>query len=109
MADMASLQQRLAELEQKKRGIINKEQQLRSQISAEKRKKENHCKMVLGGAVYGFVKDELPDDRKDLELYGYALKATIEAAGPDFLQVILSRYNELKAKQAEAATDTDER
>lgn len=41
-----------------------KEKQLKAKLSAEKRKKENHCKMVLGGAIFGVLKNEVPTDRK---------------------------------------------
>ena len=101
MADVASLEQQLAALEKKKRGLITKEQRLKSQLSAEKRKQENHCKMVLGGAVYGFVKEDLPEDRKDLELYGWAVKTAIEK-DPNFLATVKQNYERLKAEQAES-------
>ena len=99
---VTNLEKKLAELEQKKRGIVNQEQRLKSQISTERRKKENHCKMVLGGAVYGYLKDQLPDDKKDLELYGWALKDVIEKIGIEkFNSAVQQKYLELKSRQSE--------
>lgn len=99
MSDLTTLEKRIAEIEKQQRGLTTKKNQLKSRLSAEKRKQENHCKMVLGGAVYGYVADELPADRKDLELYGWALKAAIEA-DPKFLGAVRRNYERLKADQA---------
>lgn len=99
MADLATLEKRLADIEAKKRGLVTQEQRIKSQMSAERRKRENHCKMVLGGAIYGYVTDELPADRKDLETFGWALKAAIEA-DPKFLGAVRRNYERLKADQA---------
>ena len=101
--NVENLEKRLADLQEKKQQIAAREQRIKLRISAENRKKENHCKMVLGGAVYGYVKSDLPEDRKDLELYGYALKAAIEAAGAHFIEAVNANYAKLKAKQAESS------
>lgn len=99
MSDLTTLEKRIAEIEKQQRGLTTKKNQLKSRLSAEKRKQENHCKMVLGGAVYGYVKEDLPEDRKDLELYGWALKAAIEE-DPNFLGAVRRNYERLKADQA---------
>lgn len=103
MADLSALEKRLAEIEKQQRGLNTKKQQIKSQLSAEKRKKENHCKMVLGGAVFGYVKEDLPEDRKDLEVYGWAVKAAIEEFGDEFIEAIQRHYNRLQIEQDEAA------
>ena len=106
MAKLTNLEKRLEELQKKKRGIVNEEQRLKSQLTAEKRKQENHCKMVLGGAVYGYLKDKLPSDNKDLELYGWALKHIIENIGvASFVSAVENEYLELKAKKENEAEE----
>ena len=102
MADLSTLEKRLAEIEKQQRGLNTRKQQIKSQMSAEKRKADNHCKMVLGGAVYGYVKNDLPKDRKELELYGWALKAAIEEFGDKFTEAIQRNYERLQTEQAKA-------
>ena len=46
---------------------------------------------------------DLPEDRKDLELYGWAVKSAIEEFGDDFIGAIHRNYERLQIEQAEAA------
>lgn len=92
-------EKRLEELDKKKKAIIAKEKQIKAKMSGEKRKKENHAKMVLGGAVFGVLKSELPTDRKELDLYGRALKKVFENKEDALRQMIDSEYQRLKREQ----------
>lgn len=94
-------EKQLEELEKKKSAIIAKEKQIKAKMSGEKRKKENHAKMVLGGAVFGVLKSELPADRKELDLYGRALKKVFENKQEPLLQMINVEYQRLKKEQQE--------
>ena len=93
-------EKRLEELDKKKKAIIAKERQIKAKMSGEKRKKENHAKMVLGGAVFGVLKSELPADRKELDLYGRALKKVFENKQEPLRQMIDAEYQRLKAAQS---------
>ena len=100
---LENLENRLAELEKKKSVIAAQEKKLKSQLSSEKRKKENHTKMVLGGAVFGVLKDHVPTDRKELDLYGRALKAVLqnENLRHTIVGMIDAEYQTLKIEQME--------
>lgn len=98
--EVSELQDRLAELEQKKNKIKAQEKRLKAQLAGEKRKKENHAKMILGGAVFGLLKDQLPADRKDLDLYGRALKAVL-AADSELAQKVTEEYEKLRTAAEE--------
>lgn len=90
-------EKRLEELDKKKKAIIAKERQIKAKMSGEKRKKENHAKMVLGGAVFGVLKDHpLPTDRKELDLYGRALKAVFQKNEGKLVELIEHEYQRLK-------------
>ena len=102
--ELTNLQTRLAELEKKKAAITAKEKQLKAKLSTEKRKKENHTKMVLGGALFGVLKNDIPDERKDLDLYGRAVKAVFARKQFELGEMISNEYRRLKNEQM---PDTD--
>lgn len=94
--ELSNLEQRLAELEKKKAVITAREKQLKAKLAGEKRKKENHTKMVLGGALFGVLKHELPEERKDLDLYGRAVKAVFTRKQFELGELINSEYRRLQ-------------
>lgn len=99
------METRLAELERKKAAITAKEKQLKARLAGEKRKKENHTKMVLGGALFGVLKRELPEDRKDLDLYGRAVKAVFARKQFELGELINNEYQRLQTEQRIADID----
>ena len=101
---LENYEKQLADLEKKKSAITAREKQIKAKMSGEKRKKENHAKMVLGGAVFGVLKSELPTDRKELDLYGRALKKVFENKQEPLLQMIDAEYQRLKAAQPVTST-----
>lgn len=96
-------EKQLEELQKKKNAIIAKEKQVKAKLSKEKRAKENHAKMVLGGAVFGVFKDKLPTERKELTLYGIALKKVIQANEGKLSELIDNEYMSLLIEQEEKA------
>ena len=94
---LENYEKQLADLEKKKSAITAREKQIKAKMSGEKRKKENHAKMVLGGAVFGVLKSSLPTDRKELDLYGRALKKVFENKQDALRQMIDAEYQRLKA------------
>lgn len=92
-------EKQLEQLQKKKSAIVAKEKQIKAKMSGEKRKKENHAKMVLGGAVFGVLKSELPTDRKELDLYGRALKKVFENKEDALRQMIDNEYQRLRREQ----------
>ena len=100
-------EKQLQELEQKKNVIIAKQKKIKAKMSGEKRKKENHTKMVLGGAVFGVLKKhDLPDDRKELELYGNAVKAVFQKHEGKLVEMIAQEYQE-RLRQAQQPQPAD--
>lgn len=97
--ELTNLEMRLADLEKKKSAIVAKEKQLKAKLSTEKRKQENHTKMVLGGAVFGILKNEVPTERKDLDLYGRALKAVFTRKQFELGEMINNEYQRLQNEQ----------
>ena len=93
----ADYEKQLEQLQKKKSAIVAKEKQIKARMSKEKRAKDNHTKMVLGGAVFGVLKDHpLPTDRKELDLYGRALKAVFQKNEGKLVELIEHEYQRLK-------------
>ncbi len=99
----ADYEKQLEELQKKQDALKAKEKQIKAKMSKEKRAKENHAKMVLGGAVFGILKDNIPTDRKELELYGWALKAVIQKNKDKLSDMIENEYITLQIEQEEKA------
>lgn len=106
--ELKSLENQLAELEEKKNKIVAKEKQLKARLSNEKRKKENHAKMVLGGAVFGVLKNHVPSDRKELDLYGRAVKAVFIKNEERLTEMINSAFETLKAEKKQIEQEKPE-
>lgn len=99
-------EKQLAELEKKKNAITARQRQIKAKMGKEKRAKENHTKMVLGGSVFGVLKKhDLPEDRKQLELYGNAVKAVFQKHEGKLVELIEQEYQEQlrQAKQPQPA------
>lgn len=56
-----TIDERLAELQEKQKQLKAQEQQLKAKLSAEKRKKETRQKIILGGAVLSVLGREYQD------------------------------------------------
>ena len=64
-------------------------------MKQQERKKENHIKMVLGGAAFGVFQNDVPTERKELDLYGRAFKNVLKRFESKLADYTREEYNKL--------------
>lgn len=96
----ADYEKQLAALEKKKAAIAAKEKQIKAKMSGTKRAREDHAKMVIGGALFGVLKKHgIPEDRKQLRIYGNAIRDVLQASEATLVERIEARYQKLLLEQ----------
>ena len=96
---IADYEKQLENLQKKQSVLKAKEKQLKAMMSEKKRAKENHIKMVLGGAVLGVLGEKVPTDRAELKLYGFALKAVFQKDKAKLADLIDTEFMNLLIEQ----------
>lgn len=97
----ADYEKQLAALEKKKAALAAKEKQIKAKMSGTKRAREDHAKMVIGGALFGILKKHgVPEDRKQLRIYGNAVRDIFQANEAKLTELIEGRYQKLLQEAA---------